>query len=142
MKSILAAILLVSSVSFADEYVEAGTYTADDVETNTIHSTLLFQENSKTVVFTMTTPDFTMPEPGCTGLYNIEHKTTAAGENRKIIVADMTCPLDFLTEAHVEIDITDATPEAVRQPNGVVVDVVIDAVGPDAFQFRLKKVAK
>ncbi len=130
MKLLLASILLSSFAYAAPMAVDPGTYTAIDTETKTIIATLEVREN-KTLNFKVKTPDFTMPEPGCEGPWTVE-------ENN--FISDLKCPLDFLSQVHVSIDITKATPTAVRAPEGVNVQVVIDAVGPDAFEFNLKKV--
>lgn len=128
--------LLVTSLAFAEaspivnKEVEAGSYTAVDLETGTIKSALLLRPDH-TVNFKVETPDFTMPEPGCEGQYVVQGN---------LLTADMTCPMDFLSEVQVRIDITNVTPEAVRSAEGVNVDVVIDALGEDPYEFNLKKV--
>ncbi len=129
--------LLMTSLAFADQSevignktVETGFYTAVDVETGTIQSSLLLRADN-TVNFKVSTPDFTMPEPGCEGTYKVV-------EN--LLTADMTCPIDFLSEVQVRIDITNVTPESVRSEQGVNVDVIIDALGEDPYQFNLKKI--
>lgn len=133
MKSLLLAISLFSSLSFAaDKVVEPGFYSAVDVDTQTIVSSLQIGAD-KSVIFNVSTPDFEMPAPGCKGLYQVHENT---------FTADMKCPLDGLSEVQVSIDITAVTPESVRNPNGVIVDVIIDALGPDAYKFILKKVEK
>lgn len=109
--------------------VEAGLYQAIDVETKTIIATLNIREDH-TLNFKVVTPDFTMPEPGCEGQYKVI-------ENN--FISDLECPLDFLSEVQVQIDIKDVTPESVLSENGVNVDVVIDALGSDPFKFNLKK---
>jgi hypothetical protein len=131
MKSLILAISLFSSLSFAaDKTIEPGLYSAVDVDTQTIVASLETHADS-TVIFKVTTPDFTMPEPGCQGTYAIK-------EN--LLTADMTCPLDYLSKVQVTMDVTNVTPESVRSPEGVIVDVVIDALGSDAYKFVLKKV--
>lgn len=130
MKLFLASLLL-SSVAFAaPKVVEAGLYSAVDVESKTIQATLDIRADH-TLNFKVSAPDFTMPEPGCEGTWSVE-------EN--IISGDLQCPLDFLSQVSVQIDITNVTPESVRSPEGVNVEVVIDALGADAFLFNLKKV--
>ncbi len=130
MKYLLTSILLSSFAYAAPMVVDPGTYTAVDTETKKIIATLEVRANN-TLNFKVTTPDFTMPDPGCEGAYTVQ-------ENN--FVSDLRCPVDFLTQVHVNIDITRATPAAVRAPEGVNVMVVIDAVGPDAFEFNLKKI--
>lgn len=130
MKIFLASLLL-STVAFAaPKVVEPGTYSAVDVETKTIIASLEIRADH-TLNFKVAAPDFTMPEPGCEGKWSVEENTFAS---------DLTCPLDFLSQVSVQIDITNITPETVRSPAGVNVEVVIDALGSDAFLFNLKKV--
>lgn len=130
MKLFLASLLL-STVAFAaPKVVEPGTYSAVDVETKTIVATLEIRAN-QTLNFKVSAPDFTMPEPGCEGIWTVEESTFAS---------DLECPLDFLSQVSVQIDITNVTPESVRSAQGVNVEVVIDALGADAFLFNLKKV--
>ena len=130
MKLFLASLLL-STVAFAaPKVVEPGTYSAVDVETKTIVATLEIRADN-TLNFKVSAPDFTMPEPGCEGKWAVQENTFAS---------DLACPLDFLSQVSVQIDITNVTPEAVRSAEGVNVEVVIDALGADAFLFNLKKV--
>jgi hypothetical protein len=130
MKLFLASLLLSVSAFAANKVVETGSYTAVDTETKTIIASLEVRDN-KTLNFKVKTPDFTMPEPGCEGTYDVQ-------EN--MFISDLKCPLDFLSQVHVEIDITNVTPDNVRSPAGVDVDVTIDALGTDSFKFNLKKV--
>lgn len=131
MKLLVLAISLFSSLSFAANHViEGGLYSAVDVDTQTIVSSLEIGAGNA-VTFKVNTPDFSMPEPGCKGTYTVVENT---------LTADMKCPLDFLSQVQVVIDVTNVTPESVRSPNGVVVQVVIDALGSDAYPFILKKV--
>ncbi len=123
--------LFISSFAFANgKAVEAGTYQAIDVETKKITATLVIRAD-KTMNFKVISPDFTMPEPGCEGNYSTE-------ENN--FVADLKCPLDFLSQVQVQIDITKVTAEGVRSAQGVDVEVMIDALGADAFLFNLHKI--
>jgi hypothetical protein len=122
--------LLLSSFAFASgKAVEAGTYTAIDTETKTIVATLVVRADS-TMNFAVSSPDFVMPEPGCEGNYMTE-------ENN--FIADLKCPLDFLSQVQVQIDITNVTPESVRSEAGVDVEVIIDALGSDPYVFNLRK---
>lgn len=130
MKLLLTSLLLSSFSYAAPQVVEPGTYTATDTETKKIVATMEIREN-KTLNFKVVSPDFTMPEPGCEGPYTVEETK---------FVSDLKCPVDFLTQVHVSIDISNVTPASVRSPEGVNVQVVIDAVGPDAFEFNLKKI--
>ena len=128
MKKIFLSVLFISQLGLAKD-IELGSYTAVDVETGTVVSTILLRAD-KTVNYTVSTPDFAMPEPGCEGTYTVvENKLTA----------ELTCPLSFLPNVRVEIDITDVTPETVRSESGVVVPVVIDAFGTEPTPFILKK---
>ncbi|MBC7464378.1 MAG: hypothetical protein H7256_00155 [Bdellovibrio sp.] len=131
MKLLVLSISLFSSLSFAaDHAIEQGLYSAIDVDTQTIVSSLEIGADSS-VTFKVNTPDFSMPEPGCKGTYAV------AGD---VLTADMKCPLDFLSQVQVVIDIKNVTADSVRSPNGVVVQVVIDALGSDAYPFILKKI--
>ena len=131
MKLVLIISLLISSFAFAaGKAVEAGTYSAIDVETKKINATLIIRADN-TMNFMVVSPDFTMPAPGCEGSYTTE-------ENN--FVADLKCPIDFLNEIQVQIDITKVTSENVRSEAGVDVEVILDALGPDAFLFNLHKI--
>lgn len=130
MKLFLASLLLSVAAYSAPKVVEVGTYKAVDTETQSIIATLVIRAD-KTLNFKVTTPDFTMPEPGCEGTYTVE-------ENN--FISDLNCPLDFLSEVQVQIDITNVTPESVRSAQGVNVQVVIDALGEDPFEFNLHKI--
>ncbi len=128
MKKIFLSVLFISQFGLAKD-IELGSYTAVDVETGTVVSTILLRAD-KTVNYTVATPDFSMPEPGCEGTYTIvENKLTA----------ELACPLSFLPNVRVEIDITEVNPESVRSEQGVVVPVVIDAFGTEPTPFILKK---
>ncbi|MBC7421740.1 MAG: hypothetical protein H7328_13505 [Bdellovibrio sp.] len=128
MKLLVIALLLVSSVSFADVVVETGTYKAVDADTGTINTTLIVRADN-TVNFNVKTPDFEMPAPGCEGTYAVLSN---------ILVADMSCPMEGLEKIQVKIDITHVTAENIRSATGANVDVMIDALGADAYKFFLK----
>lgn len=130
MKLFLASLLLSTVALAAPKAVEYGSYTAIDTETKTIVASLEIREDH-TLNFKVTTPDFVMPEPGCEGTWTVEENT---------FMSDLKCPLDFLSQVAVQIDITNVTPEAVRSAEGVNVQVVIDALGSDSFEFNLKKI--
>ncbi len=128
MKKIFLSVLFISQLGLAKD-IELGSYTAVDVETGTVVSTILLRAD-KTVNYTVSTPDFAMPEPGCEGTYTVvENKLTA----------ELACPLSFLPSVRVEIDITAVTPESVRSESGVIVPVIIDAFGEEPTPFILKK---
>lgn len=129
MKSLLMSVLLFVSAQVNAAQVELGNYRAIDSETKTIISTFVLRADG-TVNFHVTTPDFTMPEPGCDGTYKVVGNEFSA---------DMTCPTDLLPEVGVIIDITNVTPESLRTENGVEVDVVINALGDEPIKFLLKK---
>lgn len=128
MKALFSILTLTSSFSFAAA-IESGIYTAVDVETKTITATLNVRADH-TANLKMKTPDFVMAEPGCEGIYNIENN---------LLKADMKCPVEGLENTKVVIDITDVTPQSVRTENGVAVNVIIDALGSEAYKFNLKK---
>ena len=128
MKKIFLSVLFISQFGLAKD-IELGSYTAVDVETGTVVSTILLRAD-KTVNYTVSTPDFAMPEPGCEGTYTVV-------ENK--LIAELACPLSFLPNVRVEIDITAVTPESVRSESGVIVPVIIDAFGTEPTPFILKK---
>lgn len=131
MKIFALALLFVSSLSFAlNRVVEPGTYQAVDAETGTIKATLIANADL-TAMFTVMTPDFEMPAPGCVGTYLV------AGDFLK---ADVKCPKEGLEQIQVTIDIKNVTPESVRTEKGADVDVMIDALGTDPFKFFLRKI--
>lgn len=125
----LVAVMSLSATVFAKD-VETGLYNAVDVDSGEINASLLLRDD-KTVNFKVTTPDFEMPEPGCEGTWVVNGNT---------IVSDLECPLIFLPQVHVEIDITTVTPESIRSEEGALVPVSIDALGGEPSMFRLKKV--
>lgn len=131
----LAASLFLATNTYAanksaDKEVELGLYNAIDVDSGEINASLLLRAN-KTVNFKVSTPDFEMPEPGCEGRWIVRGNT---------IVSDLECPLIFLPEVHVEIDITTVTPESVRSEEGALVPVSIDALGGEPALYRLRKI--
>ena len=129
MKSLLLSLaVLVSTSAFAAQ-VELGKYRAVDSDTKTIVANFELRANG-TVNFTVKTPDFTMPAPGCEGTYKVQ------GNN---FLADLKCPTDLLPEASVKIDIGNVTPQNLRSEPGVEVGVVIDALGEEPNKFMLKK---
>ena len=132
MKTLFLGFLFLTASAFADnQAVQMGRYSAVDQETGTV-LTQLFLKADGTATFQLTSADFTIPDPGCSGTYTIvEHTLTAA----------MQCPVQDFNQVNVTIDITNATPDAVNSPAGVVVPVVIDALGTDPTNFVLKKIA-
>lgn len=129
MKSLLVTLALLVSTSAFAATVELGKYSAVDKDTKTIVATFELRANG-TVNFSVKTPDFTMPAPGCEGTYKVE------GTNFK---ADLKCPTDLLPQASVNINIANVTPAGLRSANGVEVAVVIDALGEEPNMFLLKK---
>lgn len=129
MKSLLLSLVLLASTSAFAATVEIGKYRAVDSDTKTIVATFELRANG-TVNFSVKTPDFTMPAPGCEGTYKVQ------GNN---FLADLKCPTDLLPQASVKIDISAVTPANLRSANGVEVGVVIDALGEEPNKFMLKK---
>lgn len=127
MKALFSILTLISSISFAA--IEPGIYSAVDVDTKQITATLKVRPDN-TANLKMTAPDFVMPEPGCEGTYTAENK---------LLLANMKCPVDGLENVKVKIDITNVNPQSIRAPNGVTVDVTIDALGNESYKFILKK---
>lgn len=109
--------------------VEVGRYTAIDADTKTIKAQFLLKTDG-TVVFTVKTPDFTMPEPGCTGTYSVDGSDFAA---------DLKCPTQLLPQASVKIDISTVNFNSIRSETGAEVMVQIDALGGEKTKFLLKK---
>lgn len=132
MKKLLIGLCLLATSAFAAEnkVIETGLYKALDVETKTVDCTLLIRPD-QTVNFKVKTEDFSMPEPGCEGVYQVEGN---------MLSADMKCPMDGLESLNVKIDVTNVTPENVRSETGAAVKVQLDAFGTDAYDFTLKKV--
>lgn len=130
MKLMFASILFVGQMAFAATHLTPGTYQATDVDSGTIIATILVRAD-QTLNFTVKTPDFTMPEPGCEGKYtiNAEH----------MLSADLVCPIDFLPNVHVDIDLKDVNEENIQTTPGVAVGVVLDIVGPEPIAFYLQK---
>ena len=83
-----------------------------------------------TLNFKVKTPDFTMPEPGCEGKYEVKGNE---------ISSHLTCPTDLLPEADVKIDISKVNAQTLRSDEGAAVTVVIDALGDEPTKFHLKK---
>lgn len=129
MKSILLSLLLAVTVQVNAAQVEMGKYKAIDVDTRTVDATFILRADG-TVNFNVTTPDFTMPAPGCDGKY------TVVGNE---FTADMTCPTDLLPEVSVKIDITNVNSDSIRTEEGAEVAVIIDALGDEPTMFLLKK---
>lgn len=129
MKSLILSFLLAAAMKANAAQVEMGKYRAIDIDTKTVDATFVLRPDG-TVNFNVTTPDFTMPAPGCDGMY-----TVVGNELR----ADMTCPTDLLPEVSVRIDITNVNPESIRSELGAEVAVIIDALGDESTKFLLKK---
>lgn len=129
MKSLFLSIILAATVQVQAAQVEMGKYKAIDVDTRTVDATFILRADG-TVNFNVTTPDFTMPAPGCDGKY------TVVGSE---FTADMTCPTDLLPEVSVRIDITNVNPDSIRTEEGAEVAVIIDALGDEPTMFLLKK---
>ncbi len=129
MKSLVISLFLAAAFQVNAAQVEMGKYKAIDVDTRSVDASFeLFADGS--VIFNVTTPDFTMPAPGCKGKYTVV-------ENK--FKADMTCPTDLLPEVSVDIDISNVNPQSIRTPEGALVPVIIDALGDEPTMFLLKK---
>lgn len=129
MKSLILSLVLLASTSAFSATAELGKYIAVDKDTKSIVASFELRANG-TVNFTVKTPDFTMPAPGCEGTYKVE------GNN---FSADLKCPTEMLPQASVKIDISNVTAAGLRSATGVQVGVVIDALGEEPNQFMLKK---
>ena len=129
MKSLIISLVLAAAVQIQAAQVEMGKYKAIDVDTRTVDATFILRANG-TVNFNVTTPDFTMPAPGCDGKY------TVVGNE---FSADMTCPTDLLPQVSVRIDITNVNSDSIRTEEGAEVAVIIDALGDEPTMFLLKK---
>ncbi len=129
MKSIVLSLLLATVVQVNAAQVEMGKYKAIDVDTRTVDAAFILRADG-TVNFNVTTPDFTMPAPGCDGKY------TVVGNE---FSADMTCPTDLLPEVSVRIDITNVNSDSIRTEEGAEVAVIFDALGDEPTMFLLKK---
>ncbi len=108
--------------------IESGLYNAVDVDSGTVNAKLLIRTNG-TLKFSVNTPDFEMPEPGCEGTYIVTGHTFAS---------NLKCPIAMMSEVSVKIDITTVTAQSLRSSEGALVPVVIDAFGADPMMFRLK----
>ncbi len=131
MKSLLLGLVLLASIQVwsAPKEIEMGHYTAVDVETGEVTATLEVRPN-KTLNFNVSAPDFSMPEQGCEGTYEVV-------ENN--FIADLECPILFFSQVHVEIDITTVNPQSIRSQEGALVPVIIDLLGDEPTMFILKK---
>lgn len=129
MKSLLIGFFILATSQVFAGQVELGKYRAVDKDTKTIEATFELRANG-TVNFSVKTPDFTMPAPGCEGKYAVKGAA---------FTADLKCPTELLPEASVSIDISTVTPEGLRSKDGVEVPVAIDALGSDSTIFLLKK---
>lgn len=131
MKFAIAALVFVGQMAFAATNIQPGTYEATDVDSGTILATILVRPD-QTLNFTVKTPDFTMPEPGCEGKYTINAE--------QLLSADLVCPIDFLPNVHVDIDLTNVNDQNIATEPGAQVGVVLDIVGPEPIAFYLRKI--
>lgn len=129
MNSLILSLLVAAAVQVQAAQVEMGKYRAIDVDTRTVDATFVLRPDG-TVNFNVTTPDFTMPAPGCDGKYTVVGNTFSA---------DMTCPTDLLPEVSVTIDISNVNHDSIRTEEGAEVAVIIDALGDEPTMFLLKK---
>lgn len=130
MKSLLVVLSLISSTSFAVK-MAPGHYQGWDIDTQTVMADLVLNTD-QSLVFNLTTPEFTTPAPGCTGNY------VEVGND---VTSDVTCPMDFLPTAAVRMDVTNVTQEGLLSAEGVAVPVYVDALGTDAITFKMKLIA-
>ncbi len=131
MKSLILSLILAASTQVFAGHVELGKYRAVDADTETIVATFELKADG-TLTFSVSSPDFTMPAPGCKGTYKVDVP------NQKF-TADLTCPTDILPTVSVVIDTTPVNPQSIRTAKGAEVDVVIDALGEESNKFLLKK---
>lgn len=129
MKALFVSLVMAVGLQAQAATVELGKYRAVDADTKSIVADFELRANG-TVHFTVKSPDFAMPAPGCEGRYNVKGN---------IFTADVTCPTDLLPQASVKIDIGAVTPENLRSKDGVRVNVIIDALGDEPTPFMLKK---
>ena len=127
MKSLLVILSLISSTAFAVK-MAPGHYQGWDIDTQTVMADLVLHAD-QTLVFNLTTPDFTTPAPGCTGIY---------AEVANDVTSDVTCPMDFLPTANVRMDVTAVTEAGLLSTDGVAVPVYVDALGTDPIIFKMK----
>lgn len=128
MKSLLMSLVILASAQVFAQ-VEMGKYAATDAETKNILANFELKPDGS-LTFSVKTKDGTLPQTNCTGKYTVKAKEFAA---------DLTCQSVILPKASVKIDVTNVTPTGLRSPQGVEVDVKIDALGADANKFLLKK---
>ena len=137
MKKILYALLITSlsivSAQAADMTVEPGYYEAVEIEADgsegDINTQMEIYEDG-TVWFDVQTAKFSMPDPGCTGTWEVK------GNH---FFASLECPIFLLPYIDVTIDITNVTPDSVRSELGSEVYVQLDIMGKEPRLFRLKK---
>lgn len=143
MKILSSILLLIVLVSFKTQAaqtpvspkatstpeVEVGRYTALDDDSKTVQAKLEIRVDG-TLNFKVKTPDFTMPEPGCEGKFEVKGN---------LLSSHLTCPTELLPEADVKIDIGKVNAVSLRSDAGAAVNVVIDALGEDPIKFHIKK---
>ena len=136
MKSIVLLSLLLGGFAQAQNVIlpaakmEVGHYTGVDVESGTLNADVTLNAD-KTLIFKLKSADFEVPEPGCTGIYE---------EIGNDVISDVTCPLEFLKQTKVRLDITAVTYDSVRAPEGVIIPVFVEAIGEDPILFKMKLV--
>lgn len=138
MKKFLSALLITSlsiitAAQAVNMTVEPGYYEAVEIEADgsegDINTQMEIYEDG-TVWFDVQTDKFTMPEPGCTGTWEVTGTQ---------FLASLECPIFLLPYIDVSIDITNVTPETVRSDLGAEVYVQLDIMGKEPRLFRLKK---
>lgn len=128
MKSLLTFVSAVIVSVTLQAQVELGKYRAVDAETRSIVANFELKANG-TVDFKVQSPD-TMGPIFCQGRYSVKGNK---------FFADLQCDSMFLSEASVQIDISNVNATSLRSEKGVAVPVVIDALGSDPNVFLLKK---
>lgn len=108
--------------------MEVGQYIGTDVESGTLNADLTLKADGS-LIFKLKSPDFEVPEPGCTGQYI---------EQGEFLMSDVVCPLDFLPTAKVKMDITNVSHDSVRTADGAIVPVYVDALGDEPIAFKMK----
>jgi hypothetical protein len=129
MKSLVLSLLLVGAVQAGAATVELGKYKAkgNQPDVEGITASILLKAN-KDITFNINSPDVGLVT--CSGQYEV---------SANLLVTDVECDSMFVSSAHVEINITNVTPESVRSVKGAEVLVLIDALSDVPAKFLLKK---
>lgn len=125
--SFFSVLCLVVGVQ-ASPKMEFGHYIGVDSESGVLEADLVLSSNY-TLVLKLKSPDFEVPEPGCTGSYI---------ELGNELLSQVSCPLDFLPTAALRLDIAKVNASTVRSADGAEVLVYVDALGQDPIPFKMK----